>query len=218
MKNLKPFIAVLLSLAIHAPYKAEASPFVEVGTAHYQKPSNGTWWQDQYPHLFDLDSGYIRFGYGERLRLSFFDLGHYETGALATGEEEKYFSGACNVHTCAPGDYYRTRGGVKGFALSSVLRWGPVYFEPGLTYVQQKFDLFVEIQDVRSVNAGPVGRFLQCTEEKNGIGYILGIGVEYKRVTLSLNYFKNDKSAEFEMAGPTPGIDTVTTLAAGYRF
>ena len=212
-RNLSVLTAAVLFAGL--TFCAKASPFVEVGSAHFQKPQNGIWWQDQYPSRFDLDSAYIRFGYGERLRLSYFSLGHYRTEAVATGEEDRYFSGLCNASTCAPPDYYTTRGSVRGLAISSVLQWGPVYIEPGLTYSRQKFDLFTQVIDERSVNGGPVGKSYRCAEEKSGVGYMLGVGIEYKRVTLSVNYFKNDESSQF---GEFPGIDTITTLAVGYRF
>ena len=211
---LKPLAVALGLLAIYASYKAEAGPFIEVGESHYQKMPNGIWWQDQYPSVFDLEGKYLRIGIGDKLRLSYFDLGHYETKALASGDESRYFAGLCNIKTCAPGDFYRTNGRVRGAALSSVLQWGPVYMEPGIIYVEQKFDLYVEVVNQGSLN-GPLGNSFCFSGRRKGYGYMLGLGAEYKGFTVSVNYFKSDAASEI---GDFPGIDAAKTLAVGYRF
>lgn len=208
-------------------FQAKAGPFVEVGSSHFQKPPNGIWWQDQYPHKFDLDGEYFRIGYESgNWRASYFSLGKYTTAALATVEEDKYFAGECNSRTCKSPDYYQTDGSLQGILFSHVSRGTLGYLEAGISYARQTFELNAlglypgsHFAD-KSIYPGPdseYGHYL-FKERKYGLGYMIGVGLEYKRMTLSVNYFKNDKSSEFEGIGGFPGIDTITALAVGYRF
>ncbi len=198
-------------------FEAKASMFIEVGSSHFQKPPNGIWWQDQYPSVFDLDGKYIRVGMGDTYRISYYNLGRYKTEAIATGDEAKYFSGQCNSLSCAAPDLYVTRGSVQGMLFSYVFRSGMFHVEPGISYTKQDFDLLAKIVNNGSANGGPVGRSFSFSESKKDLGYMLGLGLEYRSITIAFNYFKNDKSAEF-VGSTTPGIDTVTALAIGYRF
>src|SRR3972149_5155092 len=107
--------AVMLAILLASiSFCAKAGAFVNVGHAKWERPTNGIWWQDQYPHSFDLNANYFRFG-GEykSMRLSYFQLGSYQTEALATPEESKYFSGECNASTCQAPDLYKTSGNVR---------------------------------------------------------------------------------------------------------
>ena len=210
---LKPLAIALGLLAIYASYKAEAGTFVEVGSSHFRKPPNGVWWQDQYPSVFDLDGKYVRIGYGDEsagpLRLSYFNLGKYETEALGTEEEIRYFNGDCNASTCLPPEMYQTKGSLQGILVSHVSRGTFGYIEAGISYSRQTFELNKLNRDLT---------WLRFSDRQEGFGYMVGLGLEYKSLTISVNYFKNDKSAQFDAPFDCPGIDTVTTLALGYRF
>lgn len=205
-------IAMLISSTVNA------SPFVEIGGSHYKKPANGIWWQDQYRHAFDLDGKYFRIGYGDKWRVSYFSLGKYSTEALATPEEIKYFNGECNVETCRSPDLYKTNGSLQGILFSHVLRGKLAYVETGISYSRQTFDLIAVGVFPNSQYDSYASKDYRFNDTEHGLGYMVGLGLEYKNATLSINYFKNDKSSEFQGTGGFPGIDSVKTLAVGYRF
>ncbi len=227
---------VLLAAMLYFCKTAHAGGFGEVGSSHFATPPNGTWWQDQYPHEFRTDSNYFRIGYeGEpqkvlvgsvAWRVSWFDLGNYSTRALATSDEVKYFQGACNFRTCAPPDYYETRGSVRGLLFSGVYRKGPLFFEGGASITRQKFYLHQLVIDNRSGN-GPAGNYTYFNDTHTAIGYMASLGMEFRKkystvdkdvLTIAFGYWLNGKASEFYAAGNTPGIDTVKTFAVGYRF
>ena len=194
-------------------FQAKASTFIEVGSSHFQKPPVGIWWQDQYPSVFDLDGKYVRIGYGDEsigpLRLSYFNMGRYQSEGWGTEEETRYFNGECNASTCLPPEMYQTKGSLQGVLISHISRISFGYIEAGVSYSRQTFELTKLNRDQS---------WLRFSDRQEGFGYMVGLGLEYKRMTLSLNYFKNDKSAQFDASFDCPGIDTVTTLAIGYRF
>ena len=218
---------VLLAAMLFFCKTAKAGAFGEVGTSHFTRPAEFIWWQGPYPHEFQTDSNYFRIGYEGKpqkvmvgsvaWRVSWFDLGNYSTRALATSDEVKLSEGHCNSSTCAPPDYYETRGSVRGLLFSGVYRNGPVFFEGGASITRQKYWLFVNVLDDRSGN-GPAGRFYNWADTHTAIGYMAAVGFEHKNFTFSLAYWLNSKASEFYAAGNTPGIDTVKTFAIGYRF
>ncbi len=208
-------IALVTCLASN---KAQAGGFAEVGQSHFTRPAEFIWWQGPYPHEFQTDSGYFRVGYEKGpWRVSWFDLGHYKTIGLATSDEALLADNRCNVSTCAPPDYYETRGSVRGLLFSGIYRKGPMFFEGGASITRQKYWLYVNVLDDRSGN-GPAGRFYNWADTHTAVGYMASVGAEYKNVTFSFAYWLNGKASEFYAAGNTPGIDTVKTFAIGYRF
>ena len=222
-------IAVVLGVLLVVCYSkpAKAGGFVEVGSSRFIRPAEYLWWQGPYPHEFRTDSNYYRIGYeGEpqkvtagsvAWRVSWFDLGNYSTRALATSDEVKLSEGRCNVQTCAPPDYYETRGSVRGLLFSGVYRKGPVFLEGGASITRQKFYLWQLVLDNRSGN-GPAGNHTYFNDTHTAIGYMASVGLEHKNFTFSFGYWLNGKASEFYAAGNTPGIDTIKTFAIGYRF
>ena len=220
-------VIMLLSAMLYFCKTAHAGAFGEVGVSRFTRPAEFIWWQGPYPHEFRTDSNYFRIGYeGEpqkvtvgsvAWRVSWFDLGNYSTRALATSDEAQLADGRCNVHTCAPPDYYETRGSVRGLLFSGVYRKGPMFFEGGASITRQKYWLFVNVLDDRSGN-GPAGRFYNWADTHTAIGYMASVGFEYRRFTVSFVYWLNGKASEFYAAGNTPGIDAVKTFAIGYKF
>ena len=215
-------VAVILAAMLFFCKSAHAGAFVEVGQSNFMRPANFIWWQDPYPHSFSLDSQYFRVGYEKGpWRISWFDLGNYSTRALATSDEEKLATGRCNVHTCAPPDYYETRGSVRGLLFSGVYRkqsWSyRVFFEGGASITRQKFWLHTQTLNTLGRN-GPVGTQINFADTHTAVGYMASVGFEVKNFTFSFAYWLNGKASEFYAAGNTPGIDAVKTFAVGYRF
>lgn len=195
-----------------------ASGFIEAGKSHFIRPADGIWWQGGYPHEFSTDSQYLRIGYENGpWRISAFNLGNYKTSSLSTGDEVRYYAGQCDVKTCAPPDEYTTRGSVRGLLFSGIYRLSPFFIEGGASITRQKFNLFVNVTDDKSLN-GPAGRFYSWADTHTAVGYMASVGIEYKNFTFSFSYWLNDKASEFYAAGSTPGIDTVKTFAFGWRF
>lgn len=226
----RPLVVVLCALLAAVLFCATAKAggaFGEVGISRFIRPAEYIWWQGPYPHEFRTDSNYFRIGYEGKpqkvlwgsvaWRVSGFDLGRYSTRALATSGEALLADGRCNVSTCAPPDYYETRGSVRGLLFSGIYRKGAVFFEGGASITRQKYWLYVNVLDDRSGN-GPAGRFYNWADTHTAIGYMASVGVEYKQFTFSFAYWLNGKSSEFYAAGSTPGIDTIKTFAVGYRF
>lgn len=228
MKTIFAFILGTALGFIDQPVAHAEDVFVEVGQSNFQKQPDGIWWQGQYPSVFDLDSTYFRIGVesASGWRVSYVNLGAYRTQALATVEEDRYFSGACDVKTCKAPDKYQTDGAVQGFLFSRVFRHTYGYVEAGGYFGRQTFELnargiapgshFM----ATSIYPGPPSEYghYRFTGRKFGLGYMLGAGLEYGRATLSANFFRNDKTNEFEGVGGFPGVDTVTAVAVGYRF
>ena len=215
-------VIMLLSAMLYFCRSAHAGAFGEVGQSRFTRPAEFIWWQGPYPHEFRTDSQYFRIGYEKGpWRVSWFDLGNYSTRALATSDEALLADGRCNVSTCAPPDYYETRGSVRGLLFSGVyrqqLRSYVVFFEGGASITRQKYWLYVNVLDNRSGN-GPAGRFYNWADTHTAVGYMASVGFEYKHFTVSFAYWLNGKASEFYAAGNTPGIDTVKTFAVGYRF
>ena len=225
-------VALLLAAMLYFCNTAKAGAFGEVGSSHFIRPAEYIWWQGPYPHEFRTDSNYFRVGYeGEpqkvmwgsvAWRVSGFDLGHYSTHARATSEEAELADGRCNVNTCAPPDYYETRGSVRGLLFSGIYRKGPVFFEGGASITRQKFYIQTLVDHPGSLNARGIVPFSPATftwaDTHTAIGYMASVGVEHKNWTFSFAYWLNGKASEFYAAGNTPGIDTVKTFAIGYRF
>ena len=211
-------VIMLLSAMLYFCKSAHAGAFGEVGSSHFTRPAEFIWWQGPYPHEFRTDSGYFRVGYEKGpWRVSWFDLGNYSTRALATSDEALLADGRCNVSTCAPPDYYETCGSVRGLLFSGVYRKGPVFFEGGASITRQKYWLRTETLNSLGRN-GPVGTQINFTDTHTAVGYMASVGFEYRRFTVSFAYWLNGKASEFYAAGNTPGIDTVKTFSAGYRF
>ena len=211
-------VILLLGATLYFCRSAHAGGFGEIGKSNFIRPAEFIWWQGPYPHEFRTDSGYFRVGYEKGpWRVSWFDLGNYSTRALATSDEALLADGRCNVSTCAPPDYYETRGSVRGLLFSGVYRKGPVFLEGGASITRQKYWLYVNVLDDRSGN-GPAGRFYNWADTHTAVGYMASVGFEYRRFTVSFAYWLNGKASEFYAAGNTPGIDTVKTFSVGYRF
>lgn len=197
---------------------AQAGVFVDLGRSNFQKPTNGIWWQDQYPHDFDLRSSYKRIGYEyNTYRISLFSLGNYKTEALATGDEVGYFAGTCDISTCAPADRYTTTGSVEGVLLSKVFRSKPFFIEGGISYTRQSFTLKTNILENGSIN-GPLGHSYMFQDTQSGVGYMLSTGLDLDDITIAVSLWKADSSAEFFGVSGFPGIDLVKTVSIGYRF
>ncbi len=211
-------LLLLLSAMLYFCKTAHAGAFGEVGSSHFTRPAEFIWWQGPYPHEFRTDSNYYRIGW-ERgpWRISWFDLGNYSTRALATSDELKLADGRCNVSTCAPPDFYETRGSVRGLLFSGVYRKWSMFFEGGASITRQKYYLWQLVLDNRSGN-GPAGNHTYFTDTHTAVGYMAAVGLERKNFTFSFGYWLNGKASEFYAAGNTPGIDTVKTFAVGYRF
>src|SRR3990167_7450020 len=128
-----------LILAMTASMSVNAGGFAEIGKSNFTRPAEFIWWQNPYPHEFQTDSNYFRVGYEKGpWRISWFDLGHYKTKALATSDEAHLAEGRCNIQTCATPDYYETRGSVRGLLLSGAYRKRPLFFEIRASITQQK--------------------------------------------------------------------------------
>ncbi len=223
---------VLVSAMLYFCKTAHAGGFGEVGASRFIRPAEYIWWQGPYPHEFRTDSNYFRIGYEGQpqkvlvgsvaWRVSWFDLGNYSTRARATSDEEKLAGGQCNVYTCAPPDYYETRGSVRGLLFSGIYRKGPMFLEGGASITRQKFYIRTLVDNQKSLNAAGVVPFhpfgFEWADTHTAIGYMASVGFEYKKVTFSFAYWLNGKASEFYAAGNTPGIDTVKTFAIGYRF
>lgn len=220
-------LVVLLALNLYFCMSAKAGGFGEVGVSRFIRPAEFIWWQGPYPHEFRTDSKYFRLGYeGEpqkvmwgsvAWRVSGFNLGNYSTSALATSDEAHLAEGRCNVHTCAPPDYYETRGSVRGLLFSGVYRKSWFFAEGGASITRQKFYLARLV--LRSDFIGKNDDWYQFfTGSHTAIGYMASVGVEHKGFAFSFAYWLNGKASEFYAAGNTPGIDTVKTFAVGYRF
>lgn len=218
---------VLVSAMLYFCKTAHAGGFGEVGASRFIRPAEYIWWQGPYPHEFRTDSNYYRIGYeGESQkvtagsvawRVSWFDLGNYSTRALATSDEALLADGRCNVQTCAPPDYYETRGSVRGLLFSGVYRKGPLFFEGGASITRQKFYLHQLVLDNRSGN-GPAGNYTYFNDTHTAVGYMASVGFEHRGFTFAFAYWLNGKASEFYAAGNTPGIDTIKTFSVGYRF
>ena len=207
-------VIMLLSAMLYFCRSAHAGGFVEIGKSNFIRPAEFIWWQGPYPHEFRMDSGYFRIGYEKGpWRVSWFDLDHYSTDALATPEEVRLLVGGCNKDICQAPDRYQTAGSVRGILFSYVYRNGGAFVEGGPSITRQKFQLRID---------GPSGYSVLPESHFNGsttaIGYMASVGFEYKRFTVSFAYWLNGKASEFYAAGNTPGIDTVKTFAVGYRF
>ena len=222
-------VVFLLAAMLYFCYTrpAHAGGFAEIGKSNFTRPAEFIWWQGPYPHEFQTDSGYFRIGYEGKPqkvlwgsvagRVSGFDLGHYKTIGLATSDEALLANGRCNVSTCAPPDYYETRGSVRGLLFSGVYRKGPIFFEGGASITRQKYWLFVNVLDDRSGN-GPAGRFYNWADTHTAVGYMASVGAEFKNFHFAFAYWLNGKASEFYAASNTPGIDTVKTFSVGWRF
>ena len=217
MKNI--LLCILLIVAV----PADAGGFGEVGASRFIRPAEFIWWQGPYPHEFRTDSNYFRIGY-ERgpWRVSWFDLGHYSTRALATSDEARLADGRCNVQTCAPPDYYETRGSVRGLLFSGVYRKGPMFIEGGASITRQKFYIRTLVDNPKSLNAAGIIPFHPATftwaDTHTAIGYMASVGFVHKGFTFAFAYWLNGEASEFYAAGNTPGIDTIKTFSIGYRF
>ena len=220
-------VILLLGAMLYFCRSAHAGGFVEVGKSNFIRPAEFIWWQGPYPHEFRTDSNYFRIGYeGEpkkvtagsvAWRVSWFDLNHYSTRALATSDEVKLSEGRCNISTCTTPDHYLTHGDVRGLLFSGVYRKGPMFFEVGTSITRQKFSLYVDVLHDKAANGRPV--ILDYSGKRNAVGYMASVGFEHRNFTFSFAYWLNGKSSEFYFdGGSTPGIDTVKTFAIGYRF
>ena len=137
-------------------------------------------------------------------------------------DEALLADGRCDVSTCAPPDYYETRGSVRGLLFSGVYRKGPMFFEGGASITRQKFYIQTLVDQPGSLNARGVVPFhpfgFEWADTHTAIGYMASVGLEHKNFTFSFGYWLNGKASEFYAAGSTPGIDTVKTFSVGYRF
>ena len=225
-------LILLLSAMLYFCKTASAGAFGEVGVSRFTRPAEFIWWQGPYPHEFQTDSNYFRIGYEGKpqkvlvgsvaWRASWFDLGNYKTKARATSDEALLADGRCDVSTCAPPDYYETRGSVRGLLFSGVYRKGLFFFEGGASITRQKFYIQTLVDNQKSGNAAGIIPFSPATftwaDTHTAVGYMAAVGVERKNWTASFGYWLNGKASEFYAAGNTPGIDTVKTFAVGYRF
>mgnify|MGYP001564605222 FL=1 len=216
-------VILLLSAMLYFCRTSHAGGFAEVGKSNFTRPAEFIWWQGPYPHEFRTDSGYFRIGYEKGpWRVSWFDLGNYSTRALATSDEALLADGRCNVATCAPPDYYETRGSVRGLLLSGVYRKGPMFLEGGASITRQKFYIRTLVDNPKSGNAAGVVPFhpfgFEWADTHTAVGYMASVGFEYKRFTVSFAYWLNGKASEFYAAGNTPGIDVIKTMSVGYKF
>lgn len=228
MRTILVFVVAAALSSWHNHVEATTGLFVEVGQSNFQKQPDGVWWQAKYPSVFDLDGTYFRLGAESATgwRVSYVNLGKYRTQALATVEEDRYFSGDCDEKTCKSPDSYTTDGSSQGVTLSRVFRKPYGYVELGAYYGRQTFELNARGLSPGShfaatnIYPGPPSEYghYRFTGRRFGLGYMLGAGLTYRQTSLSVNFFRNDKTNEFYGVGGFPGVDTVTSVAVGYAF
>ncbi|HJS81333.1 MAG TPA: hypothetical protein VJ742_00695 [Nitrososphaera sp.] len=209
--NLKLVVAALLLASVSAYSKADM--FVEVGSSEFNKPIDSLWWQSAYPSEFDLKGQYIRFGGGESVRVWGYDLGRYNSEALATADEHLFFQGKC-PSLCKKPDLYSTTGRINGLGVSLNHSLSFVTFEIGAMWAHQTFDLDVKYNTPRRRN---ITRYAY-SESNNGLGYMAGVTLAYENFTLSFNFFDTRKASSFNEGEYPSGVNKVKTLALGYRF
>lgn len=184
---------------------------IGAGQTQWSKPPNSQYWQQEFPNAWDLlspayyvggtdyllrgTSGkwYDRGHDGIRWRVGWLDLGNVRGEAWATSEDANYSGtgGGCyDMSRCRPEDLNKwdTHGRTRGVELSVAPEWvvgpGKVFIKAGM-YIHRPR---VNVRIYREVaDTGPTHFDYK---QRINVGPTIGVGVSYKKATLSLSCYK----------------------------
>lgn len=199
MKYIVAFILSASSWLAHAlDYEISA------GHTTFQKPPNTIWYQREFPHIFDLNSGSYSVGVSDymtstiRWRAAYTRIGDVLSDAQATSDAIYTATGHCVTGVC-PLNTYRTEGSVRGFSLTLApekqVGGVKVSVEVGAFIYMPKF--YAEVAGCASCTVTDRKEYSEGWK----VGPQIGVGVEYQRVALVLTAYKID--------APTPDVDAV---------
>jgi hypothetical protein len=199
------------------------------GQTQWSKPPNSQYWQQEFPHTFDLISPayyvgvtdylargtssawYDRGHDGLRWRAGWLDLGNVRGEAWATSEDANYsgVGGGCyDMSRCRPEDLNKwdTYGRTKGVELSLSPEWvvgpGRVFVKVGAYIHRPRVNVRISRQD------NDPGRTHYDYRQRINVGPTLGVGLMYQKATLSLSCYKINAKAVGQ-DDPTNDIDPV---------
>lgn len=196
-------ILAIIFAAISLPALAIDFEF-GIGNTTFSKPPNTIWYQQEFHHTFDLNSGSYSIGVSDyltqsmRWRVAYTRLGNVSSNAQATSDAIYNATNHCTTGHCQL-NTYRTEGSVRGFSLTlapeTMVGGIKVFAEAGAFVYLPKF-----AAHVASSNTGQVYGHVQYSEGWKA-GPQIGLGVEYQRVSLVIMAYKIDS--------PTPDVDAV---------
>lgn len=204
-----------ICLVLFAVWSAKAAEIeIGTGTTHYKHGHNGVWYQEAYPHEFDLNAVPMSLGVvfqGERnlYRMEFLSLGSMFNKSLATWDHE-YYPGT----TAAPFANFDGRGSVSGVILSAVRPfnvWGlPLYGEAGLFVFRHKWN--ISMHDMK-------GNLLTEFQREPEINYspVVGVGIRGNGIDVGIRYLYLDApGGEGAMATPPLATHAYTMMLKVY--
>lgn len=177
-----------------------------IGYTSFAHTANGIWWQNGFAHTFNMNSSSALLGLktdiSKNLSLhnDFVWLGTASIDSFDTPSDANYSGIAptyCNG-TCLPLVHYLGSGTVYG--LSSTLEihtnglW-QIGFETGPWFYHESWKLnlpnmyYAQPNSNGGYTLGPV-QSLTTNDHKFGIGYVVGLNLEYKSYGFNLRYYK----------------------------
>lgn len=222
---MKTIIAIFAALLM---FPAQALDFeIGAGQTQWSKPPNSQYWQQEFPHTFDLLSPAYYIGVtdasshkpvwfngwsnGLRYRFGWLDLGNVRGEAWATSEDANYSGtgGGCyDMSRCRPEDLNKwdTHGRTKGFEASIAPEWavgsGKAFIKVGIYAHRPRVNVRIWRQDVDP------GRMHFDYKERVNFGPVVGVGYTYKSASISLSCYKINARGKGE-DDPTNDVDPV---------
>ena len=185
MKFLIAIVLAFVGISAEA-VEVEAS----IGSTVFTKPSNTIWYQQEFPHQFDLQSVSYSIGVTDyltsstRWRVAYTRLGQVSSVASATSDDQ--YSHGCR-HNC-PMNTYRTEGSVRGFSFTvapeTQIGSVKVFAEAGAFVFLPKF---IATIDGCSIST-------QQYSEGWKVGPQIGVGAEYRNMQIVLTGYRVDST------------------------
>lgn len=212
---MKTIIGIVTALLM---FPAQAWDFeIGAGQTQWNKPPNSQYWQQEFPHTFDLLSPAYYIGVtdasshkpawfnawsnGLRYRFGWLDLGNVRGEAWATSEDANYSGtgGGCyDMSRCRPEDLNKwdTHGRTRGFEASVSPEWtvgpGKAFLKFGIYAHRPRVNVRIWRQDV---DTGPTHFDYK---QRINVGPVLGVGYTYKKASISLSCYKINANARGE--------------------
>jgi hypothetical protein len=222
MKHILAIVLVLFAMSAQA-----MNLEIGAGQTRYSKPPNSQYYQQEFPHDFDLigaayyigvtdvkshhPAWFNAYSNGMRYRFGWLDLGNASSEAYATSDDANYSGtgGGCyDMSKCRFEDLskWETHGRTKGFELSASPEWavgsGHVFAKFGLYFHRPRINVRIWRDD-----ADPARKVYDYKEKVN-VGPTVGIGYSRGNFSLSVSAYKINASGSGE-DDPTNDIDPV---------
>lgn len=216
-----------IAVSLFSPMVQAGDVELQLGATRFNSLPCGLWERScygAYQREQHMKSGYLRLGgdwrVSQHVEINAFayTVGRYHTEAFAPGHEgcaAAHGTGARDV--CGPTAKYATSGGWSGVGLTQSLKanafgadWS---IETGLTYNRQWFTLGVTCN---GNNGGQPDLDFHGTAY--GIGQVLGLGVDGRRLGLRLYRYTSGADGKFNDAQYPSGVGKAYVGAVSFRF